>query len=194
MSKLEIILGTMFSGKTTYLINKLILMAELNFKILYININLDNRSENKFSTHNTLISYENLINKENIKKNVTMIKIEKDELKKIEYKDYDIIMIDEGQFFNNIIETVKKILKEEKEIYIASLKGDFKGEKFGEVIDLIPISDNVIILNAICAICAKEKIKKNAIYSKRIENDNKEKIYIGGGDKYMPVCRCHYNE
>jgi len=194
MSKLEIILGTMFSGKTTYLINKLVLLADLNFKILYININFDNRSNYKFSTHNTLISYENLMNKESIKRNVNMYKANKDELLKINYKEYDVIMIDEGQFFSNIVDFVKILLKEKKIIYVASLKADFKGEKFGEVIDLIPISDDVIILNAVCAICAKEKINNNAIYSMRIINNNNEKVCIGGGDKYMPVCRCHYSE
>jgi thymidine kinase len=123
-----------------------------------------------------------------------MKKLNKDGLMTIDYKEYDIIMIDEGQFFNNIIEFTKMALKDNKKIYIASLKADFKGEKFGEVIDLIPIADNLIILHANCAVCAKNKIKTNAIYSKKIDETDKEKIIdIGGDNKYMPVCREHYN-
>ena len=191
MSKLEIILGTMFSGKTTYLINKMVLYADLNFKILYINVDFDNRSSYNFSTHNTLISYENLMNKETIKNNVVMKKIKSDKIKEVEYMDFDVIMIDEGQFFSNIKEYVKIMLENKKTVYIASLKADFRGEKFGEVIDLIPIADEVIIMNAVCAECAKNKINNNAIYSKRISN-NDSKIDIGGNNKYIPVCRNHY--
>jgi thymidine kinase len=188
--KLDIILGTMFSGKTTYLLSKLSSYSALNFSILYINIDIDTRSTKSFSTHN---SFMNLITKDdsqNTIKNVTMLKLKN--LKSIDIEQYDIIMIDEAHFFDDIIEFTKMALNNNKHVIIGSLIADFKGNKFGKVLDLITICDNVERLHAYCSECAKNKFCRIATYSKRITK-SKKNIDIGGSDKYIPVCRDHYN-
>ena len=82
-------------------------------------------------------------------------------------------------------------MENKKHIIIATLIADFKGNKFGKVLDLIPICDEIIKLDSYCIECSKEKKIKKAIYSKRITK-NKESIDIGGSDKYIAVCREHY--
>jgi len=189
---LELILGTMFSGKTTYILSEIAKMAEINYKILYINIEFDNRSTNIFSTHNPFFdNHINFIKKESIVNNVKMIKCKN--LLEIEIEEYDVIVIDESHFFENLIEFVTRCLDLNKYVMVAGLIADSQGRKFGKTLDLIPICTNIKRLTAYCSECAKNKICKIAIYSKKIVK-SKKNIDIGGCEKYIPVCRKHYNE
>lgn len=187
--KLELVLGTMFSGKTSYMLYKIAFFADLGFKILYLNIEFDNRSQCIFSTHNPFLNYKEYKKKGNIEKNVTMIKTK--ELSNIEFDNYDIILIDEAHFFADLVSYVHKLLDNKKYVFVSSLIADFKGNKFGNAIDLIPICNDIHRLQAYCATCALSKKCKVAIYSKRVTQSN-ETIEIGGGEKYIPVCRSHY--
>ena len=187
--KLELVLGTMFSGKTTYMLSKISFFADLGFKILYLNIDFDNRSDNIFSTHNMFLNSKEYEKKGNVKKNVTMIKTK--ELMNIKFDNYDIVLIDEAHFFYDLIDYVNLLLKNKKYVIVGSLIGDFKGAKFGQTIDLIPICDNIHRLQAYCSKCAEEKKCNVAIYSKRVSSCI-DTIDIGGSEKYIPVCRKHY--
>ena len=187
--KLEIVLGTMFSGKTSFMLSKISFFANLNFKILYINIEFDNRTTNVFSTHNPFINISEYNKNNNIEQNVKMIKTSK--LIDIQYNNYDIIIIDEAHFFDDLVEYTKLLLEHKKYVIIGSLIGDYNGNKFGQVCELIPICDEIHRLHAYCGICSKNKKCRIAIYSKRISYST-ETIEIGGSDKYIPVCREHY--
>ena len=189
MGKLEIIMGTMFSGKTSYLLNKIALFVELNLKVLYLNIDFDDRSEIEFSTHNPIFNSIDFKKKDKINENLTMSKVR--DFSNIIFESYDIIMIDEAHFFEDIIKFTKKLLDNKKHVIIATLIADYKGNKFGKVLDLIPICDEVVRLESYCIECSKQKKINKAIYSKRITK-NKESIDIGGSDKYIAVCREHY--
>jgi len=187
--KLELVLGTMFSGKTSYMLSKIAFFADLGFTIIYVNIEFDNRSDDTFSTHNPFLNSKEYGKKGNIEKNVSMIKTK--ELKAINYQDYDIVLIDEAHFFLDLVEFVNKLLENKKYVIVGSLIADFKGNKFGQTIDLIPICDEVHRLQAYCAKCAESKKCRVAIYSKRVTQSN-ETVEIGGSEKYIPVCRSHY--
>jgi thymidine kinase len=189
IGKLDIIMGTMFSGKTSYLLNKISLMVELNLKVLYINIDFDDRSEMEYSTHNPFFNNLDFKKRDKINENLTMIKSR--DLSNISTDAYDIIMIDEAHFFDDIVKFTKKLLENKKHIVIATLIADFKGNKFGKVLDLIPICDEIIKLESYCIECSKQKKINKAVFSKRITK-NKESIDIGGSDKYIAVCREHY--
>jgi thymidine kinase len=188
--KLELVIGTMFSGKTTYMMSKIAFFADLGFKILYINIEFDNRSDNSFSTHNPFINSKEYGKKGNIEKNVTMIKTK--ELTNIIFTEYDIVLIDEAHFFVDLVYFVHKLLDNKKYVIVGSLTADYKGNKFGNVTDLISISEEVHRLQAYCGLCAKNKKCRVAIYSKRM-SDCEDTVEIGGSEKYVPVCREHYN-
>lgn len=190
--QLDLILGTMFSGKTTYILSQIAKMAELNYSILYINIEFDTRSETIFSTHNPFFdTHKDFVKKESISKNVQMIKSKN--LLDLEIINKDVIIIDESHFFDDLVEFVNKCLDNEKYVIVAGLIADFKGNKFGKTLDLIPICSNIKRLHAYCAECAKEKNCCIAIYSKRIVKCKKS-IDIGGSDKYIPVCRFHFKQ
>ena len=78
---------------------------------------------------------------------------------------YDTILINEGQFFDDLFEWVSYILNNfDKQIYICGLDGDYKRQKFGKILDLIPLCDKVYKLSALCGHC---KNGKPGIYSHR---------------------------
>jgi thymidine kinase len=194
-SELEIVLGTMFSGKTTYLMTEISKYAEINLKILYINIYLDNRSEINYSSHNPFFdNTNNFLQKEAIKNNVIIQKTDKliSGIFFIDIDKYDLIIIDEAQFFDDLIEFTNLCLEKGKFIIVAGLQADSKGKKFGKILDLIPICSDIKRLHAYCKFCADTKKCKKAIYSKKIIN-TKKKVDIGGSEKYIPVCFEHYN-
>jgi thymidine kinase len=192
-SQLDLVLGTMFSGKTTYILSQIAKMAELNYSILYINIEFDNRSETIFSTHNPFFdTHKDFIKKESIKNNVEMIKVKKLFDTTINIDAKDVIIIDESHFFDDLVDFVNKCLDANKYVIVAGLIADFKGNKFGKTLDLIPICSNIKRLHAYCAECAKDKKCCIATYSKRIVKCKKS-IDIGGSEKYIPVCRHHFN-
>lgn len=101
----------------------------------------------------------------------------------------EIILINEGQFFPDIVEWVReKVDVEHKKIYICGLDGDFKREKFGNLLDLIPFCDKVTKLTALCGNC---KDGTKAIFSHRV-SDSKEQVLIGEKNHYIPLCRKCY--
>lgn len=176
---LEIILGCMFSGKTTQIINLANKFKSINKKVLYINYLLDTRyGQDQIISHDQqkLLSI-NLDKLSSLKE--TYIE---------QYNSSEIICIDEAQFFPDL---KKKIIEfctiDKKHVIISGLNGDYKQEPFGQILDLIPHAEKVTKLNAFCKMCNNGKL---AHFTKRIVKDNNT-ILIGGEESYLPVCRKH---
>ena len=74
-----------------------------------------------------------------------------------------------------------------KKIYVGGLDGDFERKKFGQILDLIPLSDKVTKLTSLCSIC---KDGTPGIFSKRITTETEQTVV--GSDNYIPVCRTCY--
>jgi len=173
---LELIIGNMFSGKSTELIRRINSIKSINNNIIVINYLYDNRySTDSVSTHNST-SIKSL-------RVITLMEIDKVLISKTEY-----IFIDEAQFFTDLYQFVSEYC-DTKKIIISGLDGDCNRNKFGTIIDLIPLSDSVLKLKAYCIKCRDGTYGP---FTKKIENNNTEIIDIGGSDKYIPVCRYHY--
>ena len=100
----------------------------------------------------------------------------------IQIDKYDLIIIDEAQFFNDLVEFTQMCLGKGKFVIVAGLQADHKGKKFGKIIDLIPFCSDIKRLHAYCKICANNKKCKKAIYSKKILNTKEEEwTGVGGG-------------
>jgi thymidine kinase len=89
-----------------------------------------------------------------------------------------IILINEAQFYPDLVEFVKEY--HTKTIYVYGLDGDFKQNKIGNILDLIPFCDTVTKLTAKCS-CSKP-----AIFSKRLSNETDQ---YQPNATYVPVCR-----
>ena len=98
-----------------------------------------------------------------------------------------MIGIDEGQFFPDIVPFAEQMANEGKIIIVAALDGDFQRHAFGNILNLVPLAENVIKLNAVCMICFQE-----GSFTKRKGPETIVKI-MGGQDKYLATCRaCHH--
>ena len=172
---LEIILGPMFSGKTTHLVDLYNAYNDTGHKVLAVNFSEDKRY------HDTMLSTHDKI----------MIPcLFADKISDLfhELLVFDTILINEGQFFPDLYDVVVKLVDiHKKRVHICGLDGDFKRNKFGNILDLIPICDSVTKLQSKCHSCSN-----NAIFSHRITKE-KQQIVIGS-DNYVPLCRVCYQK
>lgn len=180
--KLDIIIGCMFSGKTTKIINLVNTYRSINKKVMNINYKLDVRyGDNQIISHDKqkILS----LNVENL----SIIKGKYFEL----YNESDIICINEAQFFGDLKSQVLDfIYNDHKHIIISGLDGDYKQDTFGQILELIPHAENISKLSAFCKICNNGN---KAFFTKRIVNNN-DLVLIGGNESYIPVCRFHLKD
>jgi len=178
--KLELIIGPMFSGKSTELIRHIRMMKVINATYIVIKPKIDIRYEsNKIVTHN----------KDSEK---CIIVDDLNEVDDIMIINCSHLVIDEGQFIKNLKNKVLYwVEKLNINVIIGGLDGDFQRNPIGEIIDLIPYADKCNKMYALCKMCNDGTY---ALFSHRILNTNKEQILIGSNDVYIPVCRTHYLE
>jgi thymidine kinase len=175
---LEMVIGPMFSGKTTWLIEKYKSYTYIGKKVLVINYSADIRySTTMLSSHDRIeipCVFSSLICDDSDVWNAV--------------KDADVILINEGQFFSDLVGSVRMMVDTmNKHVFISGLDGDFRREKFGDILDLIPICDKVEKLSALCAICRNGT---PAIFSKRLTDESNQVVI--GSDNYKPLCRNCY--
>lgn len=181
---LDVIVGPMFSGKTTELIRRLTIFCQVGYSVLYINSVLDTRDES-FSTHNVSLS--------TTQAHIDMVKASSIAEIFERAKTYDIIAIDEAQFFEKLRENVLHLVETlGKKVIVASLDGDHQRRPFGDVHMLLSVCDSVTKLYPICKVCARDKLKRRALFSRRILSQCDAQVLVGAGESYMPVCREHY--
>lgn len=175
---LDLIIGPMFSGKTSSLINHYNRYRVYNQKVCIINYEDDTRyATNGISTHDKVIV------------NCIMSKTLKEVVEK-HVDNYDVFLINEGQFFKDLFENVFHLVEvKHKRVHIAALDGSFKRESMGDILKLIPLCDNVEKKHAVCVLCDDGT---NAIFSKRLSKDTNE-ILISSTD-YIAVCRNCYHK
>ena len=172
--KIELILGPMFSGKSTRLIELMRKYVYKAKKTIMIKYYADQRYSEKSEvvTHD-LIKYDSI--------NCKLLRNSFDTL-----KQYDVIGIDEGQFFADLVEVCEELALMGKIVLIAALNGDFRMEPFPVIQRIISKSDKIKLLKAYCFNCHKD-----AKFSLRIVQSN-ETVLIGAGEAYKPACReCH---
>jgi len=174
---LELILGCMFSGKTTKLLEIYNMYKICEIECCVVNYNKDKRYHDELlSTHDKKMIP--CINVKNLRESVT-----DDNLAK-----YKVFLINEGQFFADVDEVVLELVNVHgKKVYVCGLDGDFKQETFGKLLNLIPHCDNYSKLHAICKKC---KDGTPASFSKRVTNETEQEVI--GSDNYIPVCRKCY--
>jgi thymidine kinase len=173
---LSIIMGNMFSGKTSELIRRLKRLKVIGKNILVVNSAKDTRSpEQVLKTH------------DNVKFNCLKVYDLFDIINKPEFDAADIIAIDEAQFFPRLKKFVDCCLHVNKSVILAGLDADSFQCKFGELLDCVPIACDVTKLSALCMRCNDGT---PGPFTKRIVDDTTLEL-IGGSDMYIAVCREH---
>lgn len=177
---LNLIIGSMFSGKTTELI-KYYNKYSMQYNTIIINHTLDNR----YNNGNVICTHNNI--------SLKAIKLKK--LKNIDkyiYENSEYILIDEGHFFSDLVVFIlHAIIKDNKNIIIVGLNGDYNGNPFKNITDLIPHANKVIYMTSICNYC---KIPTQGFMHKKIKKteQTKNRLIVGGISDYVCLCRKHY--
>ena len=172
---LKLIIGPMYSGKTTAIINIYKTLILSKTKHLVINYYEDKRYDEKLLSSHDKVKIPCLQ-----MRNLTDI-FSFSSLKKTE-----VVLINEGQFFNDLKDSVIKLVNMGKYVYVCGLDGDFKREKFGQILDLIPFCDEIEKLYSTCHICSKK-----APFTKRITQEEGQVVI--GSSNYIPLCRGCYD-
>jgi thymidine kinase len=183
--QLDLVLGCMFSGKSTELIRRIRLYRLVKKNILVISHTADaryERSEVNVVTHNQ--------DKEMALKVSELLPI----CTLSDYSSADIIFIDEGQFFKDIVPFVHRAIDiDGKHVVISALDGDFNRQPFENISYLIPMADTYTKLTALCPLCCDGT---PAIFSKLLIpppfQRASHQVLVGGEESYMSVCRRHY--
>ncbi len=165
--KLKLILGPMFAGKTSELIKE----------YRRYTIQHSNRCLMIKFFQDTRYSFEKIVTHDGLEQPCISV----NRLDNITTEQYDVIFIDEGHFFEDIVLFVKKNI--DKIIIITALSGDYEMKPFENVSKLISLTNDLVFLKAVCRKCFDD-----ANFTKRITDESK-RIVIGGKDSYMAVCR-----
>jgi len=174
---ITLVVGPMFSGKSTELLRRARRHTFGGRRVLLIKYRADTRySVEKLSTHDKCMM-DALPVKE-------LAEVSEDML-----LDYDVVGVDEGQFFPDVVPFAEKAANMGLRVIVAALDATFERKPFGTICELFPLAENITKLAAVCTKCGSD-----AAFTKRT-TDNKEVEVIGGTEMYIPVCRsCFYEK
>ena len=175
---LELIIGCMYSGKSSELMRRVKRLQTIEQSYIIYNSLIDTRYGNSgVHTHNNTHIPSHMI--------YNLV----GQLDKQQFKQATTIFIEEGQFFTDLYEFVKIAVEDHnKHVIVIGLDGDSDRNNFGQIHKLIPLCDDITKLKALCSIC---KDGTSGIFSKKIV-DSDMQVLVGSTDKYMAVCRSCY--
>ena len=171
--RIDLIIGPMFSGKSTELLRRVRRYKYAGKNCLVLKYSKDKRySENDIMTHDLTNSLPAI--------NVSKLS----DISFDESNPYDVIGIDEGQFFPDLYEFTERAANLGMVVVVAALDGDFQRKPFGKICELVPLAESVTKLSAVCTSCKNN----SASFTQRTTNDTAQEV-IGGAEMYRPVCR-----
>ncbi len=169
---IELIIGPMFSGKTTELLRRLTRLQIGGNKVLLLRPNIDTRG---VLTHDCLDhSIEELFvdNASDYER----------------FKDVDVVGIDEGQFFPGLAKDATMLANMGKIVIISGLNATSEVEPFPEIQLCIPIAETITKLNAVCTQCGSQ----DGSFTYYKKGNKTEKVLVGEHE-YTALCRkCYY--
>ena len=168
---IEVICGGMFCGKTEELLKRIRRAKIAKLSTIIFKPHIDTRYiKNKIVSHNNN-SMDSVI----VKKTTEIFNLG---------KKYDVLGIDEAQFFDSeIINVCKKLAKHNTRVIVAGLDNDYRGLPFGPMPEIMCQADYLDKLRAICILCGNP-----ASCTQRITQQT-EQIVIGETDIYEARCR-----
>jgi thymidine kinase len=171
----------MFAQKTTELLRRVRRYKSIGYKVLVVNFVGDTRyGEECIASHDKEIEKAVCVDK--------LVAV--DAL--VRSGAYNVIAIDEGQFFTDLFEYVSGWADElPVHIVVSGLDGTSERTPFGDMLRLVPHAEEVERLSAFCSECRDGTV---AVYSKYFGEAPKDEngVAIGGAEAYRPVCRKHY--
>lgn len=176
VGSIEVIAGSMFSGKTEELIRRLKRAKIAKQKVEIFKPAVDVR----YSLSEVVSHDENSIQSTPVENSANILLLT---------GNVDVIGIDEAQFFDKgLVEVVTKLANMGIRVIVAGLDMDFKGGPFGPIPDLMAVADHVTKVHAICVKCGNI-----AQFSHRL-SEKEQVVLLGEKDVYEPLCRGCFRE
>jgi len=176
---LDLIVGPMFSGKSSYLLATIRKFKAINMPMFIIT-----------SVHDTRYKEGSIVNhnQESFPADVSVACLNSILFNK-KFLEASVIIIEEAQFYDDLVPFVLECVDVfEKTVFVAGLDGDVHRKPFGKILELIPYCDSIIKTKALCKTCNDGT---EAIFSSRKEASALV-VDVGGADKYESLCRSHY--
>lgn len=182
--RLEVICGSMFSGKTEELMRRLRRAEYAKQRVLTIKHHIDKRY-NQVPT--CIVSHEG---RERFAFVVSDSSTGFEKILELANTEVDVIGIDEIQFFSSpVIDIILTLIENGKRVIIAGLDIDFRGEPFGIIPILLAIADEVLKLKAICVKCGQEGYHTQRLINGKPASYNDPIILVGASEMYEARCR-----
>lgn len=182
---IKLVLGCMFSGKTRFIMDVGEKYVRAGQKVIYLRLEDDNRySAERKGRKALLCSHDGKQQQAFPVKNLKELPTETMDA----CIEADVIIIDEGQFMENLVEFCTDMVETfDKYIVISALDGTFQKTPFSQISELIPKCEKLVKLHSICIECGAR-----ASFTRKIGGDMSKIVEIGGSNEYVPTCRAHH--
>lgn len=181
MGSIEVITGSMFSGKTDELIRRLRRATIARQKVQVFKPAIDNRYAEQKVTSHAGSAYDAI-----------PIRCSADILQLIE-PDTTVVAIDEAQFFDSEVANIsQKLADRGLRVIVAGLDTDFRGEPFGPMPVLMAQAERVDKLHAICMVCGESATRTQRLVNGRPAHYNDPVVIVGASELYEARCRSHH--
>ncbi|MGY4688399.1 thymidine kinase [Salibacterium sp. K-3] len=178
---MEVICGSMFSGKSEELIRRIRRAAYGNLNVIVFKPALDDRySEEEVVSHNGTKIWAKAV-------------AHSHDIPPMLEEGVQMVAVDETQFFDRgIIEVAQHLADRGIRVVVAGLDQDFRGEPFMQVKELMAAAEEVIKLQAVCPCCGSPASRTQRLIEGRPAHYDDEVILVGADEAYEPRCRhCH---
>ncbi len=171
---IEVICGSMFSGKTEELIRRLRRALIARQRVAIFKPVVDDRyAADKLVTHDQ-ISIPSI-----------PVRHPREVLEKA--RDAQVLGIDEVQFFDrSLVDVCQQLAQEGKRVIVAGLDTDYRARPFEPVPDLLAVAEYITKTHAVCVVCGNPACRTQRVVRRG------ERILVGGSDAYEPRCRRCY--
>ena len=178
---IELICGSMFSGKSEELIRRVRRTQFAKQSIVVFKPLMDNRySEDAVVSHDgTAVIAIPIAHSTDIFKHIDA--------------DIDVIAIDEVQFFDpEVVGVIQHLANSGHRVILAGLDQDFRGEPFGQMPEMMAIAELVTKLQAVCAVCGSPASRTQRLINGKPASYEDPVILVGASEAYEPRCRHHH--
>jgi thymidine kinase len=178
---IEVVCGSMFSGKTDELIRRLVRATIAKQKVQVFKPAIDVRYAVEKVTSHAGSNYDAIPVEQSI--NIPA---------RIE-KDTTVVAIDEAQFFDpEIVQVAQQLASRGIRVLVAGLDTDFRGEPFGPMPILMSMAERVDKLHAICMVCGDEASRTQRLVNGKPARYDDPVVIVGASEMYEARCRVHH--
>eukprot|EP00775_Hariotina_reticulata_P012703 gene12703-12834_t len=177
--RLELIMGPMFAGKTTQLIARVQDVSRVDNKLA---VAVKSSRDQRYGCH-WVVTHDGRCMRCYTADTLAEFK----QLMGPAYHKLQVIAIDEAQFFPDLIDFCGQAVDGDgKHVIVAGLSGDFRRQRFGQLLELLPLADSITQLSSKCGFCGDR-----ALFSLRLVDGGPQAL-VGGDEKYRATCRRCY--